>query len=195
MNEKIEQLAQAKRFCCTQCRGAHPRARRNARISLYEHLAPAVLLTARQLDSEAMPPPALKDRLLRQLTAQPQPSRLHRFLHIHPVPAWQAAAAVLLGFSLVALRPTEKVIEHTQTVWQTRTDTVYSEKTQWRERVVWKEKVVFQTSPPVADTLLEKLDNQYVVPNFEAYDMSNQAVGTSLGDTPELMDFFTQGDQ
>ena len=92
----------------------------------------------------------------------------------------------------------ETVQEQIVTQIQQRTDTVFQEKVLWRERVVYKERVVIQekTSPEPIALVPEPTPEKFAPETpFSATDFSTPRLGTSLGDTPELMRFFTEGDK
>jgi hypothetical protein len=151
-----------------------------------------VLQTAPQLEATQQPPDRLRTHLMARMTAT-KPNRGWRRVALRPLPAWQVAAALLAGIALTmpwrSFTPVEKVV----TLRETVTDTVFVTKVEWRDRVV----VRYLTrptpeKPPVApmasalDPIPQELPETAWQPT---------AVGTSLGDAPELMGFFTQGDE
>jgi hypothetical protein len=194
MNEKIEQLAREKDFAALSA------AERNLVLeeipeSAYTQLR-AVLLSARSLDSDRLPSEQLRNTLLAKMARQSKPTRVSRIWTAR-MPVWQAAAAVLMGIALVSSWRKEVVQERIVTNIEVRTDTVFQEKTIWRERIVWKEKQVVQEKQapePIALTLDKQpyTPDEIVIPQT---DLFAPHVGTSLGDAPELMRFFTLGDK
>lgn len=155
-----------------------------------------LLLTTQRMDSGVEPPAHLRAGLMAKFSEQSKPSGIRRLITAR-IPIWQAAAALMLGIAVVSLMKKEVVVEKTVTAWQLRVDTVFQEKTLWRERLIVKNRVVFQEklpAPPMAFSS-EKVDTQSFTPNFQPGELSDTHIGTSLGDTPELMDFFTQGDR
>jgi hypothetical protein len=78
---------------------------------------------------------------------------------------------------------------------EVKTDTV------WVERIKWREKVVYKTQPlpePLQEPIAA-IPDRVQTPNLDSglipTPLSQQHLGTSLGDTPELMSFFTQVDK
>jgi hypothetical protein len=189
MEDKIESLALEKNFAALS-----PAERALVLAEMpqaeFEHLR-AVLLAARHLEARALPPAALRERLLEKMAMQTNPGLLRRTLAVR-LPAWQAAAALVLGVAAVWFLKKENLREKFVTQTQLRTDTIFVEKTCWRERVQWRERVVFREKPAAAPMvfLSEKIDSQGV-----RFELAPPHVGTSLGDAPELLDFFTQGDR
>ena len=188
----ITQLAQEKDFAALS---PAERAQVLAEMSRedYDQLR-KVLRTSRDMDAQAHPPAALRARLMDRMTAQ-NPSPINRILSAK-VPVWQAAAALLLAVAAVAMLKKDVVVEKAITHWQVRVDTVFQERVVWRDRVVVWEKVVFREKTPEQPMALipENKDSQLVVPNYPEVEWTvTPRLGTSLGDTPELMSFFTQG--
>ena len=155
-----------------------------------------LLLATRQMDSILEPPAQLRAKLLLRMAQQPKPDRLRRLMTAR-LPLWQSSAALILGIAVVSMMQKDVVVEKNIIAWQLRVDTVYQEKILWRDRIVKKNKVVFRKKMPPQTILSnpKKIDNQALVPDFQARELSESHIGTSLGDTPELMDFFMQGDR
>jgi hypothetical protein len=159
----------------------------------FEHFR-AVLLRSRDLDAEMQPPKHLKTQLLNHMTTLPEPVLGKRVVSAR-FQFWSAAATLLLGLAAGWLLKTEKVQEKMVTEIQVRTDTIWQEKTIWRERVVIRERVIYHqatVNQPIAfaPSLPETTEATIEEPEF-----TPPKVGTSLGDAPELMPFFTQGDR
>lgn len=194
MNEQIASLALEKDFAALSA------AERNLVLSEasqaeFEQLR-AMLLAARQMDADAMPPMRLRSQLLERMAAQARPGFVRRAL-LARMPIWQAAAALLLlGVAIWFLNPTT-VQEKIVTEVQIRVDTVWQEKTVWRERVVWKNCIVVVEKTPAEPVAIlpSKPDLQAPVQEYASPEFGSPRVGTSLGDTPELMRFFTEGDR
>jgi hypothetical protein len=161
----------------------------------YDHLR-KVLLATQQLETTALPPAHLRTKLLARMSAQPKPSVFRRLLTT-PIPMWQAAAILMLGIATVAMNKETIVVEKNTTAWQWRVDTVFQEKVLWRDRIVLKSKIVYREKPlvPPMASAPAKMDSLGAIPDFQANELSDTPIGTSLGDTPELMEFFTQGDR
>lgn len=192
MSEQIESLALAKDFAAL-----NP-AERSLVLSEYseaefEHLR-SVLLAARQLDATALPPAHLRSQLLEKMALQAKPGLVHRVISAR-IPFWQAAAAfALLGVAIWFLKP-EPLREKIVTIVQTRVDTVWQEKILWRDRVVWRERIVIREKTvvePIA-AFPTNTNEQAPASDYAVPEIASPRVGTSLGDTPELMNFFTQG--
>lgn len=189
MKEKIELLAVDKGF------GALSAAERALVLSEmpqeeFEHLR-MVLLATRQMDAGVQPSARLRAQLLEKMAAQPKPSLVWK------VPIWQAAVVLLLSIVAVWLLKPEIIREKTVTEILVRTDTVWQVKTVWRDRVVWRERVVYRAKPDLEPIAMfpEKADNLEISVDFSPPEFAAPRVGTSMGDAPELMRFFTQGDK
>lgn len=194
MDEKIELLALEKPFAALS---AEERLWVLSEMSQaeFEHLR-SVLLTARQMDAEVLPSARLKTQLMARMHKPPVPTSLRR-IALAKMPVWLAAAMILLAVIWSIFPPKETVQATVVTEIQHHTDTIWLEKTVWKTRVVVREKIVCpeKTNPaPLAvlpQTLnLPAMDSGQIRPEF-----SQPRVGSSLGDTPELMQFFTQGDR
>ena len=110
---------------------------------------------------------------------------------------WSVAATLFLGIAAGWLLKPTSVQEKIVSTIELRTDTVWQEKTVWRERVVWRERIVYpkKTADEPIAFLPEKIDSQELEIEFTQPEFASPRVGTSLGDAPELMLFFTQGDK
>lgn len=174
----------------------------------YEQLR-QVLLATQKLEAEATPPVRLGAALKARMAAKTQPTLLRRLLSAK-VPAWQAAAVFLLGIAAVSFMKKTEVVEKTVTAWQTRVDTVYrtanfpggrtanfpvGSKKQGSPSVTsvttLSKTAATQSTPSIA-TAPERIDTQYFNLELPTRSMTDAHVGTSLGDAPELMVFFTQ---
>lgn len=194
MDEKIELLALEKPFAALS---AEERLWVLSEMSQaeFEHLR-SVLLTARQMDAEVLPSARLKTQLMARMHTPPVPTGLRR-IALAKMPVWLAAAMLLLAV-IWSIFPQKELVQATViTEIQHHTDTIWLEKTVWQTRVVVREKIVCPektNSSPLAvlpQTLhLPVIDSGQLRPEF-----SQPRVGSSLGDTPELMQFFTQGDR
>lgn len=159
----------------------------------FEHFR-AVLLSARRLDRDVQAPKHLKAQLLNHMTALPKPG-LGRRVDAARFQFWPAAATLVLGLAAGWLLKPEVVQEKIVTERQVLTDTVWLEKTVWRERVVIRERA--QKQPEVVKPIAflpEKAPLQTAESTFTEPAFVPTKVGTSLGDSPELMRFFTMGD-
>jgi hypothetical protein len=172
----------------------------------YEQLR-HVMLAARQLEADAMPPAHLGAALKARMAAHAKPTVWRRLMSAK-VPAWQAAAVFLMGIAAVSFMKKTEVVEKAVTAWQTRVDTVYRTANVPGGHTAnvpvggKKRGSPSDTNSPAISkptqlttsmaTAPEKQDTQSF--NFElpTRDMNNAHVGTSLGDAPELMVFFTQ---
>ncbi len=191
MNEEIEALARQKDFAALS---ASERAQVLEAMPAEEYDRLHVLLQAVRMQHAHEDAPAyLRASLIGRMAVN---SRQDWFLR-YVTPILRAAAIFILGMATaMLLRKTtvvEKVVtEHTHTV-----DTIYLEKTLWRERVRWKTKHVYIEKTPAKPSPAAVVNTveHIALPEFNSKDLSNNAIGTSLGDTPELMQFFTQGGQ
>lgn len=194
MNEKIEKLALEKDFAALSA------SERNFVLeempeTEYSHLR-AVLLSTRGLDGDKLPSEQLRNALLARMARQSKATGSSQIWSAR-MPVWQAAAAVLIGIALVSFFQEETIQERIVTKIELRADTVFQEKTVWRERIVWKEKPVIQEKQ-AAEPIVLTLDKPQITPDeigIPQTDLFAPHVGTSLGDAPELMRFFTQGDK
>ncbi len=194
MNERIESLAFEKDFAALS---ATERTIVLAEMTeeAFGHLR-AVLLAAPQMDADVQPSALLQPKLLWKKANPPKPNFLQRTLSAR-IPVWQTAAALLLGVAAVWFLKKDTVREIIRQEIQLQTDTVYQEKTVWRDRVVIRERIVYREKPvaePIA-FLPQPIDFQVIETEFARPEFASPQVGTSLGDTPELMRFFTQGDK
>jgi hypothetical protein len=86
--------------------------------------------------------------------------------------------------------------ERVETVLVPQTDTVFVEKIQWREKVLWRERLVYRDKPthtaPMAVQAPSFETNEII--ELQSPEISQPHIGTSMGEAPELMGFFTQGD-
>jgi len=194
MNEKIEQLAFEKDFSDLTAE------ERNLVLAdmpeeAFKQLR-SVLQAARQMDAGVLPPPRLKAQLLERMSAKPKPGLPGNALTAR-IPMWSVAATLFLGIAAGWLLKPTSVQEKIVSTIELRTDTVWQEKTVWRERVVWRERIVYpkKTADEPIAFLPEKIDSQELEIEFTQPEFASPRVGTSLGDAPELMLFFTQGDK
>jgi hypothetical protein len=67
----------------------------------------------------------------------------------------------------------------------------FSEKILWRERVVFREK----TSESPLENFSENIENQEIMLELLPAELAVPQVGTSLGDAPAWLEFFTQGER
>lgn len=195
MDEKIELLAMEKPF---EALSAEERLWVLAEMSQaeFDHLR-SVLLTARQMDAGVLPPARLKADLLRSMGAQPNPATGMRKLLTAKMPIWAAAAALFIGV-MVASRLTQHPIqEKIVQVVQLQTDTIWLDKIVWRERILIREKIVCpeKSTPEPLAIVPQMPKNQALEPVQIQAEFTLPKVGSALSDTPELMQFFTQGDR
>ncbi|MFN0215279.1 MAG: hypothetical protein ACKVT2_13570 [Saprospiraceae bacterium] len=194
MNEQIELLALEKDFAVLS---AAERDMVLAEMSPeeFEHLR-TVVLNARQMDAGVLPPLDLKAKLLERMGGRSNSGILKRAFSAR-IPAWQALSALFLIGVIVWFMKKETVREKVVTENLVRVDTVWQVKTVWRDRVIWREKVVYrEISREVPIALLpEKEVPQKASLTISQPEFSVPRVGTSLGDTPELIGFFIQGDR
>lgn len=190
MNHFIEQLAREKDFAALSAAEQQCVLAEMTRAEFGQ--LHALLRTARQLDAEAVPPARLRARLVAEMGSARKPG-----IWSAKVRVWKAAAVLLLSITAIWLFKKETLRETVVTETTVRVDTVWQEKIVWRERVVWKNKVVFrEKSPQLPIAVLPQPPMPMPGENdFLSPDLSTERVGTSLGDTPELMGFFTQGDR
>ena len=194
MKEKIELLAREKDFSALNTRERDLVLSEMSQAS-FEQLR-AVLQAAPELDAGVQPSDRLRAQLLESMAAQVKPSWLSRSFSAQ-VPAWVMAACLLLGISVVWLFKPATVSEKIITEFKVRTDTVWQEKMVWRERVVNRERIVYLEKPLTAPAAFvpQKVDSPPIALDISPAEFTAPRVGTSLGDTPELMRFFTQGDK
>ncbi|MCC6462032.1 MAG: hypothetical protein IT260_16275 [Saprospiraceae bacterium] len=190
MNDAIAQLARQNNFA--QLDPAQ-RARVLEYMSAEEfdqlrHL----LLSAAQLDAGPGPSAALQARLSARMAGRPG-------LLSRPIPAWQAAAAVVLAVGAAAgwfktpeaPAPAPPLVEY-------RTDTLYREKIVWKDRVVLREKIVLREVPapatpaaplvPVSAPMADRMRPEPVL----SLEFAEPQQGSSLGNEPALLDFLVQ---
>lgn len=194
MNEKIETLAREKDFAALSDSERSLVLQEMSQAS-FEQLR-RVLLAARRLDVNVQPPAHLKGQLMDRITAVPKPAWLPRIFRV-AVPVWQAAVAMALTAVVLWPRSADRVeIKYVPKV-QMKTDTLWKEKIVWRERVVVREKRVYRDRPVVEPIAAweGKTDTETVELELTRPEFTSPRVGTSLGDTPELLLFFTQGDK
>ncbi len=194
MNEKIESLAIEKDFAALNA------MERSLVLSempqeAFEHLR-SVLLAARQMDAGIEPSMQLRAQLMAKMAAQPKPSMVQKAIGAR-ISILQAAAILLFGLAVIWLLKPETVRTEIVTNIQVRVDTIWQEKTLWRDRVVWRDRLVYREKPAVEPIafLPEKKDTQQLEIEFSEPVFAAPRVGTSLGDAPELLNFFTQGDK
>lgn len=190
MNEYIEQLAAQKPFDALT---EEERAVVLSTVSreTYEQIR-VILEAAPALDGGLEPPIALRETLIRHMKTNAPAARP---LWLRPVPAWQAAAAMMLvAAALVFWLKKDGVRAAQAPVVLVQRDTVVLTQTEWKERIIVREKVVFKekkTAGPLAST-----DNTspQTLPeaDFSNYEFPTGPVGTSLGNEPELLDFFVK---
>lgn len=151
-----------------------------------------LLLAARNLDAAARPPAHLGAQLRAHMKAQAPPKGFARLLALN-IPAWQAAAALAVCLAATTFWQKEKIVENTITQWQVKTDTIWQEKIRWHDRIVVRERIVFQEKTPEKTVAYaaEPIDSQLVSRTLETEDLTPPHIGTSLGDAPELIDFFS----
>ncbi|MBC7776676.1 MAG: hypothetical protein H7246_14680 [Phycisphaerae bacterium] len=193
MNERIESLAIEKDFTSLS---AAERAIVLAEMpeEAFDHLR-AVLSAARQIDADVRPSTLLQPALLWKMAMPAKPNFMRRALAAQ-VLVWQAAAALLLGVAAICFLKKETVAEIIKREIQVQTDTIWQEKTVWRDRVVIRERIVYREKPaaePIA-FFAEPIDTQAIELEYPL-EFALHREGTSLGDAPELMRFFTQGDK
>ena len=161
-----------------------------------------VLCNARSLEANVAPPPALALRLqehmaLKNKSAAPEQYST-RLLNLK-VPAWQAAAAVLL---ILIIGQTIKITDNQTvtpiTVVQTivKTDTIVLEKIQWKERIVLREPPAIVNAAQTDTPGIPQPEATVSIP-FEnntvrevAWETTVQ--GSPISEQPELLQFFTQ---
>ena len=82
-------------------------------------------------------------------------------------------------------------------VIQLQTDTIWLDKIVWRERILIREKIVCpeKNTPEPLAIVPQALKNQALEPVQIQAEFTLPKVGSVLSDTPELMQFFTQGDR
>jgi hypothetical protein len=155
-----------------------------------------IFKSAREMDADAQPPARLKAALMQKMAAQAPPLSLRQRVLRARIPAWQAAAAVLLavatmryGWPVQAAAPAPVAAPPATVV--VRTDTVWSEKIQWRTRVVWhtRYRTIEIPAPTPAIAVADTL-NAHAIP-FADW-TTPASVGTSLGDMPEALNFLIE---
>ncbi|HAD12959.1 MAG TPA: hypothetical protein DCF33_11050 [Saprospirales bacterium] len=146
-----------------------------------------IIQTAGVLDASVAAPERMRANLLAQF-----PKSKGGVVSI-----WLALGILAAGWWLMwQFRPVKIQIKEIP-VTQVKTDTVWLERVQWREKVVYKTRVL-QAPSPNPEPLVSRSENK--IPWDEAPVLTTeppalQHLGTSLGDMPELMSFFTQGDK
>jgi hypothetical protein len=194
----IESLAMQKSFVELD---TQERAQVLAIMSVEEYSRLHNLLSAtRVLDADVSPPLALQERLLARMAERQSAKRPAPTLLQLRVPAWQAAAAIMLAlFSGRFLQPSAPTsVQQTTVQTVVRQDTVFHEKTVWRERVVvqWKERPAAEAIPSGDISLLQNIDSMPVVEEYLnaplIFDPAANAAGVPLSEQPELLQFFTQ---
>lgn len=185
MLDKIEQLAKEKAFDRLS----------NAEKALVLSMMPReeydqirrMLQMAESMDASVVAPERLRARVMTQF---PKPEGVR-------VSIWLALGMLAIGWGAMWLfRPVE-IQEKWVPIVQQKTDTVWVERIKWREKVVYKTRMV-PVSSPLPKSIALQPDPVNIIPAAPLYlpeSGMQQAIGTSLGDTPELMSFFTQGDQ
>jgi hypothetical protein len=161
-----------------------------------------LLRAARSLDADVAPPPALGERLRARMASQTKsggpafPLRLLQFR----LPAWQAAAAIVLALLAGRFFSADQTVEAPQIVVETRVvhDTIFQEKTIWKERLVlrWRTEPMAATMPDSIQLDVAPMENDPLLLAQPARPMdleSNPAsVGVRLSEQPELLQFFTR---
>lgn len=183
MNDYLIQLAREQSFSDLQ---PQDRAAVLAEMPEEEYtLLRNTLHSSALLDAEAMPPAGMRQALLEQYRAS-RPTPLWR----KSVPVWQAAAAVALLAVAMLFWKNETVVERVVTNREVVTDTVLVEKPVWRDRVVMRERIVYREKKAAPQ-------GQATVPAAPAdtTQANSMAVGTSLGDLPDLFRFFSQAEE
>ncbi len=187
---KIEQLAAIKPFDALTAPEREFVLSEISRES-YEQIR-VVILAAPTLDQGQEPPLDLRTDLLRHMKTIAPASRP---VWARPLPAWQAAAAVLLALALMWFWKIDSVREVPVQVVQVQRDTVFVPAIEWKERVVVREKVVYRVreiAQPVASLLPETEPPRSPETDFPDYEFPTTPVGTSLGSEPALLDFFVK---
>lgn len=202
MNELIENLAREKSFAALS---ADERQAVLSELSPgeYEQLR-ALLQAARRMDAALPAPPDLKSKLARQMAAAAQRERLRGQvfgLVGRRIPAWQAAAAALLGMAAVHFLqpappplPAETVVQIVE-----KRDTIWAERTRWRERIAWRERPAAteraSTLPDAAPQCWAQSPSLPLFLETPAVPVADSAfapLGSPLSDSPELLDFFVR---
>ncbi len=194
MNTQIEDLARQKDFAALS---ANERAQVLTEMPEEEYKRlHQVLRAARMQYAYADAPAHIRANLIRNMATRSKPTRLGRLM-LDSTPLWRAAAIFLMGMAAAMLMRKTTVVEKVVTDVQYRVNTVYRDSIQWRERVVWKTKVIYVEKAPTQPmaNAPEKTAPPIALPEFSSKDLNKTATGTSLGDTPELMQFFSQGEK
>lgn len=185
MLDKIEQLAKEKAF----------ERLSNAEKALVLSMMPReeydqirrMLQTAEAMDASVVAPERLRARVMAQF---PKSEGIK-------VNLWLALGILAMGWGMMwVVRPV--VMQEKQVpVIQQKIDTVWVERIKWREKVVYKTRLVPAPAPLPEPIALQPVPSNIIPPPplYLPDPTTQQAIGTSLGDTPELMSFFTQGDQ
>jgi hypothetical protein len=166
------------------------------------HRMHRMLRNAAALDADVAPPPALAERLQQRMPERPPAAPhiplLRRLAHLR-IPAWQAAAAVLLLFAMGRFWKTQDgsisaaPVVSVRTV--TRTDTVFLEKTRWKTRIIFQEsasRMPAEQENRVADYAGKIPDPASAPPSLPDAPPEYSASGSPIGEQPELTRFFTQ---
>lgn len=183
MMDKIEQMASEKEF--DQLNSAE----KTLVLSFmpkeeYDQIR-RIILTAGAMDASIAAPKRLRSHLLAQY---PKSKGVK-------VNIWLALGILATGWCLMWQYRPVRIREKVVPVVALKTDTVWVERIKWREKVVYKKRYTPSlTQEPIA---VAPVRDQTFIPETELIQtpLNQQHLGTSLGDTPELLSFFTQGDQ
>lgn len=146
------------------------------------------------LDAEVRAPAALKARVMENMVRRGRPNLFQRVLKAQS-PLWLTLLLASLGWILTWTWMQRKIPSQIPLAPQVevRRDTVWVEKTVWKDRIVIREKWRYkekEADPPMA-ILPVRADSMLLELDFSAPDFTPQRVGTSLGDEPELLRFFS----
>lgn len=155
-----------------------------------------LLCTARSLDATVAPPPELGIRLQASMSAVGHKQKPGlRLLHLR-LPAWQAAAAVVLALVAGYFCRGEKPVAEPQVSVQTvvQHDTVFQERRVWKERVVvrWRNVEQADQKPLVVAPEQDEGVLTGISPEPVLLESPAVSVGVPLGQQPELLQFFTR---
>ena len=181
MNEKIEKLLLEKDF---EALNEEERAGVLRDIGEREYRQMRkVCLSAPTLEADFFPPARIQTALALKMKAG-KPGFSFARVPISLL-ALLIPAAALLGRQLRR----KELKEFQVPVIVRQVDTVYQIKTVVRDRVRWRERVIFKEKPATSTVNEPAQAVHYQAPAFEI----SPVAGASLGDTPELIEFFTEG--